>query len=142
MIGALFMTFLPFGNMEDISRDGKVDLQDVILVVKGVARTVETNQSLRVRVGKALAVINVAAGLKKVFKKNNDIQNALSLYDNLFLLSTCSYGLPKGNPYSMMTNKMDYHSINSLPEIPPPKKVFYMITMECDRTTSLNENLL
>ncbi|ETR73696.1 MAG: hypothetical protein OMM_06786 [Candidatus Magnetoglobus multicellularis str. Araruama] len=121
LIGALLITCLPFGNMDDISQDGHVDLEDVILVVKGVARTAETNQSLRVRVGKALSVINVAAGLKKVIKKTKDQSNISSSNDNLFLISTYSYGLPINNVKTISFASDDFHSVYILPELPPPR---------------------
>jgi len=119
LIAALLMTCFPINIVEDISRDGNVDLQDVILVVKGVARTVETNQSLRVPVGKAMSVINVAAGLKKVIKTAKDKSNVF--YDNLFLVSASTVCLPM-NKYSYLAKiSFDFHSVFSLPELPPPK---------------------
>jgi len=121
LIGTLLVTCFPFYNMDDISQDGNVDIQDVILVVKGVARTVESNQSLRVRVGKALSVINVAAGLKKVLKTAKDQSNIVSLYDNLFLISTFSYGLPKNNINIISIASDKFHSVYILPELPPPR---------------------
>jgi hypothetical protein len=121
LIAALLMTCFPINIVEDISRDGNVDLQDVILVVKGVARTVETNQSLKVPVGKAMSVINVAAGLKKVIRTANDKSNALSYYDNLFLVSATNVGLPM-NKFSYLNKaSFDFHSVFILPELPPPR---------------------
>lgn len=121
LIAALLMTCFPMNIVEDISRDGNVDLQDVILVVKGVARTVETNQSLRVPVGKAMSVINVAAGLKKVIKTAKDKSNVLSYYDNLFLVSASTVCLPMNKYSDLAKISFDFHSVFSLPELPPPK---------------------
>jgi len=119
----LLMTCFPINIVEDISRDGNVDLQDVILVVKGVARTVETNQSLKVPVGKAMSVINVAAGLKKVIRTANDKSNALSYYDNLFLVSATNVGLPMNKLNYLANASFDFHSVSILPEIPPPRYI-------------------
>jgi len=116
----LLMTCFPINIVEDISRDGNVDLQDVILVVKGVARTVETNQSLKVPVGKAMSVINVAAGLKKVIRTANDKTNALSFYDNFFLVSTTLFGLPMNKFNYLVKASFDFRSVFILPELPPP----------------------
>jgi len=123
IIFAFLMTHFPIHNMEDITRDGNVDLQDVILVVKGVARTVETNQSLKARVGKALSVINVAAGLKKVIKRAKEKSNTLLNYDNLFIVTILTDGLQMNQISYLARASVNFRSVPIIPELPPPRYV-------------------
>jgi len=124
LIGSLLITCFPLHHMEDISRDGNVDLLDVILGVKGVAQTVETNQSLKVRVGKALSVINVAAGLKKVIKTNNSVTNiGFSLIDNPFIIEKNSPYLMNYFIYLFQYSSTIFKSHIIQPNVRPPRAI-------------------
>ena len=125
LIGALLMTCFPLGNMEDISQDGKVDLQDVILVVKGVARTVETSESIKKCVGRAVAVISVAAGLKTIIKSSKDISlsKTTSINDFLFLVSSNQVEIFCNNSLIIDETSIQFKSIEFPPISPPPQKM-------------------
>ena len=125
LVGIMIFSCFPSINMDDLSSDGKIDLHDVILVVKGVAKTVETTESIKKSVGRAVSVISVAAGLKTVIKssKNNGLSKTTNLYDNFFLISSNLYEYFCNSSINMDKIGLQYESMH-LPPPPPPPKLF------------------
>jgi len=123
LVGIMIFSCFPSLNMDDLSRDGIIDLHDVILVIKGVAKTVETSESIKKSVGQVVSVITVAAGLKTVIKssKDNGFSKTTYFYDYLFLISSNTY------TYFFNTHKrldeltFNYKSIVFSPTPPPPR---------------------
>ena len=120
----MVISFFPLFHMDDLTRDGNVDLQDVIVVIKGVARTVETSESIKQSVGRVVSVINVAAGLKTVLKpsKSKGLSKNTSLYD--YFLTTSNLFVYFSNDYFFtIESNIQYKSLVFPPIPPPPKQV-------------------
>jgi len=120
---ALLISCFPFSNLEDISRDGQIDIEDVILVVKGVARTVETSESIKLSVKRAVSVISVAAGLKTIIKSSSDrrLSKRTSLNDLLFIVASNNVKFFCNKSLIMDEQILKYKSIEFPPILPPPQ---------------------
>lgn len=58
---ALTVAGFPFINHQDVNKDRKVDLQDAIVLAKGVVRTAETSGPFTSRVADAVMALNKVA---------------------------------------------------------------------------------
>ena len=66
---------LPVINFGDVSRDGRTDLQDVILSVKDLARTADEPGELTHNFEQVVTTLTAVAGLKTVIKQANELNS-------------------------------------------------------------------
>jgi len=114
---------LPRFLFEDVSQDNIVDLQDAILVVKGVAQSAISPGGFKSKIERAVSTMNIAAGLKMVIKPLKD--KAVILFQSLQdipYLTSCTPSVLPFNDTHIIEEKINlFHSNNVNPEIPPPK---------------------
>ena len=119
----LMGTGLPVFHSVDLSRDGRTDLQDVILSVKDLAQSAEDAGKLNQNFKQVVTTITAVAGLKTVIKKTSDTNSANSIqtldtpylkYSNQHVVLTVSWSKVEDNLSS-------YNSINYRPVLPPPQ---------------------
>jgi hypothetical protein len=114
---------MPLFHKNDISRNFRIDLEDVIIVVKDVAQLEDMTTSFAEKVGQVLSALNVAAGLKIVIQPQKDNATVSSFPFNDFLVAyqkvTCD-GIC--NQYEILDDiDSIYLSIDLSPESPPPR---------------------
>jgi len=124
LAGMITLSGFPIFLYEDISRDNNVDLQDVILVVKQVAKTIDSEKGFKDSVVRALSTINVAAEFVTKIKPIKDSGNfrLLSFNDFPYLISNLP-GIQKENN-SIFLDEISYHfKSNIIPIKSPPPKI-------------------
>jgi len=128
LISIMQITSFPLNNIEDISNDGKVDIEDVIMVVKGVARTVESSESIKSSVKRAVTVISVAAGLKKILTplKDNNLSKSAHFSDLLYLISSVTYNNYFRHTKTIEEQNFLFKTIEFPPISPPPQKASFI----------------
>ncbi|CAN2042664.1 Dockerin domain-containing protein [Candidatus Magnetomoraceae bacterium gMMP-15] len=119
----MLLSGIPFFINEDVSRDRNVDLQDVILVIRGVAQTADSSIGFKAEIKRALSVLNVVAGLKSVIKpaKDSNASSTFLFHDFPFILSSFQIVPPADNTFYIYESLIHYNSLTILPEVPPPR---------------------
>jgi hypothetical protein len=124
---AIVASGLPLFSPEDASRDGMVDLQDAILLVKDLAVTAEKPDSFAASFRKTLSAIAVVAGLKQRTAQDNSDKSAptksqsITFPDLTCLLS--AFQLPSPATSSILYGEQisHYRSLTISPASPPPR---------------------
>ena len=119
----MLMSGLPVFHKDDINRDSSVDLQDVILVVKNVAKTAYSASGFISSVSKALSTLSAAAGLKTIIMKDKDKGAYFSIFSGDFpCLPSILPTINTSNNYSKIyVFSKEYTSNIITPEYPPPQ---------------------
>ena len=80
LIGILLLSGLPLFQMEDLSRDSRIDLRDVLLSVKNITTTAQENRTIKSELSDIVATISVVAGLRTVIQSSqNDRSKSFSV---------------------------------------------------------------
>lgn len=108
---------------QDPSGNGRTDLEDAIVFVKGFARTAEDLAAFSSSVEKVVTALRAVAGLKTVIKPVNDTQSAStsSSLDLPYLI--CSYVFSDSPRISSETSEIVFYctSVEPEPIVPPPQ---------------------
>ena len=125
LVIAMLTAGLPYFDIEDASRNNRVDLEDVILLVREFARTAEEPAGFQSSVEKVFSVLHVAAGLKTVIKQagnETSSTSSISLEIPYLISSNAPVTLSDMNS-NMPAESMQFESIISGPSTPPPRHV-------------------
>ena len=121
LIITLLSSGLPLFSPEDANRDSSVTLEDVILHVRDLARSAENPMAFAVSMKKTLSTLYAVAGLKTVFKKNNEIKFKTQFGFEIPYLISSNTLLILSNNYSLSFERdFFYESIVISPDPPPP----------------------
>ena len=114
---------LPFFMSEDANRDNAIDLQDTILNVRKLARSVETPGSFSVSMEKAVSTLHRLAGLKTVIRKDSrsNIFPTPPAPDFFGLISVCDLSAPVPTVCRAPEKNSSYQSVTLTPLAPPPR---------------------
>ncbi len=124
LIAAILISGLPMFSPEDKNRDSRVDLEDVILQVRELARTAEGPGSFTASMEKTLSALHLLAGFKTVFKADTTKSSVNSFSLNLpYLISALSFLDPSYNYYRASEKNLSYQSVILTPISPPPRPV-------------------
>ena len=105
--------------------NGKIDLEDAILLMKGFTHTAQDPSAFRASVAELVSALQVMAGLKTVIKPAKDTEpgNASSPLTPLYLASSCN-GLTPPDIVCEVTEPPFYcESAEPEPVSPPPRAV-------------------
>ncbi len=123
LITALLSSGLPLFQGEDASRDNRVDLKDVILLVKNFSGTAENPAGFEGSLKNMVSALQVTAGMKTVIK-NSDESNTGSSFAGLdltFLKSVSTLATEVGNAFYLNERPICFKSVTTTPSSPPPK---------------------
>ena len=125
LIGIMLSSGFPLYNTEDASRDNQVDLKDLILVVKKVAKTADNTAGFKSKVRNAVSTFNTAAGLKTIIKpaREKGYNNNFHI-DFPFLISSNSTHISECKTVKLEEKANIIISITFSPEPPPPKFLY------------------
>ena len=123
LITALLFSGLHLFQSEDASRDNRVDLKDVILLVKVFEGTAENLTDFRDSIQNMVSALQVTAGMKTVIKDSDESRTSGS-FSGLDLTCIKSVSaLPESLASAVYRNEstLDFKSITTAPTLPPPQ---------------------
>ena len=125
LIGAVLLSGLPFFSPEDVNRDKRVNLEDVILSVKDFSQTVNQPELFTSKVEQVVSTLYVVAGLKRDIKPANDTQaSGAQLWVSLpYVIPSFNLVTPPDISSNFIEKPTHYQSIIMSPPSPPPKTV-------------------
>jgi hypothetical protein len=116
-------TGLPIFHSGDLSRDGRTDLQDVILSVKDLARTAEKPGALAEELARVVTTLTAVAGLRSVIKQESasSSSNSAQILDTPCLTTSIArmVSIDWWSRVNVLTDT--FNSISSKPILPPPQ---------------------
>jgi hypothetical protein len=124
LVAAILMSGLPMFSPEDANRDSRVDLEDVILQVRELARTAEEPGSFTASMGKTLSTLRLLAGFKTAIRADTTKSsvNSFSL-DLPYLISAYIPSNQSGNYHNIYEKLISYTAFVITPSPPPPQSV-------------------
>lgn len=121
---AILVSGLPIFSPEDANRDSRVDLEDVILQVRELARTTEGPGSFTASMEKTLLTLRLLAGFKTVIRTDTTKSSANSFSLNLnYLISAYNLSLQSNNCDKILDQNISYKNFIITPSSPPPQFV-------------------
>jgi hypothetical protein len=123
LVFLMLCTGLPIFHSGDLSRDGRTDLQDVILSVKDLARTAEKPGALAEDLARVVTTLTAVAGLRSVIKPAQDSSspNYAQILDTPCLTTSIAQ-MVSTDWWSRLNVLTDtFNSISSKPILPPPQ---------------------
>ena len=116
---------LPLFSPEDVTRDNRVDLKDVILQIRDFSRSSEQPGSFTNRVGKVIETFSIVAGLRASFRQAAKAGSTAGPYHLDLTYLTSSYeSLPTTIELSRIPElSIGLCSIPLKPDLPPPRSV-------------------
>jgi hypothetical protein len=123
LITALLFSGLPLFQGEDASRDSRVDLKDVILLVKTFSGTAENPAGFQESLKNMVSALQVTAGMKTVIKNSDESNtgNSFAGLDLTFLKSVSALATEIGNSFYLNERPICFESVTTTPSSPPPK---------------------
>jgi hypothetical protein len=130
----IFSTLLIFGLLasglsltlpEDANHDKRVDLEDAILCIKELVRTVETPGSFSIEAETAISVLQHVAGLKRSIGPASDTKSKpASLASNgFYLVPSVDTAYNAEDSFPLSEDRPTYESFSQEPPTPPPERV-------------------
>jgi hypothetical protein len=117
---AIFLPQLPHFFPEDVSRDGRVDLRDAILLVKDFKESSPTLESSLKDLNTLLTAFHVTSGLKQVLK--TDEPEAVRTDDAPFVVKSELMPFQFHGMWSKLRHRSTgFESLNFKPIVPPPR---------------------
>ena len=124
LVAAILISGLPMLSPEDANRDSRVDLEDVILQVRELARTVEEPGSFTASMEKTLSTLRLMAGFKTAIRTDTTKSSVNSFSLNLpYLISAYIPSHQSGNYHAIHEKIISYRSYIITPSSPPPQSV-------------------
>ena len=114
---------LPVFTFGDVSRDGRTDLQDVILSVKDLVQTAENPGALTHNFKQVVTTFSAVAGLKTVIKQADDSKssNTVQAFDAPYLKYTTEQ-IVLTQSWSGLDNQTNtFKSLFYKPALQPPQ---------------------
>lgn len=110
---------------DDPSGNGKMDLEDAIVLMKGFTHTAQDPSAFSASVSKLVSTLQVMAGLKTVIKPAKDTEsgNAASSLTPLYLASSYNGSTPPDIAHQVTEPPFYCESAEPEPVSPPPKAV-------------------
>lgn len=114
---------LPVFNSGDVSRDGRTDLQDVILSVRDLARTADGPGELTHNLKQVVTTLTAVAGLKTVIQQANDSNssNSVQALDTPYLKYTTEQIVLTQSWSGLDDQTTSIESFSNKPVLPPPQ---------------------
>ncbi len=124
LVAAILISGLPMFSPEDANRDSRVDLEDVILQVRELARTAEEPGSFTASMEKTLSALHLLAGCKTAIRADTAKSSVNSFSLNLpYLISSYIPSQKSGNYHAIHKKLISYVSFIITPSPPPPQSV-------------------
>ncbi len=126
LILAMLSTALPLFDPEDINRDKRMDLDDVVLSVLNFSRSAENPATFIENMERVVSTLNIVAGLKTIIKpqENTNHTKMPSTLDAPYMISSYDQFLPVYSGLQFIENSLIYKSLTIPPTSPPPQNNF------------------
>ena len=116
---------LPHGLPEDVSRDGHVDLQDAILLIKNFQDAAANPDQFKQKDQNLVSAFQIASKLKTIIKNDEPARTAFGsvLVDSVYIPSYCNYSISAKEFESIDNSKFYYKSTFLTLDTPPPRRL-------------------
>ena len=122
---ALLAMGVPLYHPADANRDDRIGLEDAILQVRSLSRTVENPSLFAEKLEKTLLAFQMTAGLKKFFRAARDTQaQTFFNLDQPFLLADAVGWMLPEQKWIPLEKATHYLSVDLSPKTPPPEPRF------------------
>lgn len=127
LVLALIFSGLPLFSPEDANRDRRVNLEDAFLNVRELVRSAETPDTFVASMQKAVATLQLMAGLKTVIKAAGHTNHTSTppTLDFPYLISTFSLYLPSYVDLAIIEDPLICKSLAIPPSPPPPRSSLF-----------------
>lgn len=112
---------LPLFFREDANRDARVTLQDAILHLQNLSRTVEHPLGFKESFKNAARTFKLLAGLDRIIKNDPNAGSTLIFYKLPFLLPSNQISLPLNFGWLAGEPEVLHESVDLAPVSPPPE---------------------
>lgn len=121
LVMTILASGLPIFMQADVSRDSRIDLEDVIIWIKGFVQTAEKPANFQNNVYRLISSFEVVAGLKHIIQPDIPKLVHHSALDFPFIISVFQF--PWFNLYGpyLIELKKTYRSHVIIPDTPPPR---------------------
>ncbi|HDR15784.1 MAG TPA: hypothetical protein ENN79_09950 [Desulfobacteraceae bacterium] len=118
---SLMVAGIPFVNFQDVNNDGKIDLQDAIVLTRGLVKSAETSGPFAARVADAVTALNRVAEMTPSIELDDSASE--------FILTNLGVYIPPDRPVigvSPVEGRVDsflplFNSITPVPNLHPPR---------------------
>ena len=123
LIIAILSSGLPIFSPNDVNKDDKITLEDLIISVRDFSNTADRPASFTSNMKRVLSTLNVVVGLKTEIKTANDVQSmsSVSSLNLTYLTPTKPILNQSDNHWKIIEKPFFYKSFVSSPDTPPPK---------------------
>ena len=125
LVGILLLGGLPLYQMEDLSRDTRIDLKDVLLSVKNITNTAQENRAIQSELSDIVTTISVVAGLRTVIQSSQTEQSksfSVTVYAPFLINGACQI-LIDDSWTPIHVQFLSFDSFVSDISSPPPKAI-------------------
>lgn len=120
---AMLSSGLPMFSPNDVNRDDRVTLKDLILSVRDFSYTAERPASFTSNIKRVLSTLHVVAGFKTDIRPAKDKQSSTSVSSlniSYLIPSNTVFNL-SDNTWELIEKPFSYKSIFTLSDTPPPQ---------------------